>query len=67
MILSWIFWSVPKKYVRPYLTFMFMLMYMIPYMFGFYYTMLGVIANLIWYDIIFFGWVRLKEKMEGEQ
>ena len=44
-----------------------MLMYMIPYMFGFYYTMLGVIANLIWYDIIFFGWVRLKEKMEGEQ
>ena len=65
MILSWIFWSVPKKYVRPYLTFM--LMYMIPYMFGFYYTMLGVIANLIWYDIIFFGWVRLKEKMEGEQ
>ncbi len=63
MILNWIFWGVPEKYARRYVVWLFMILLGIPYLLGFYYIKLGIIINLIWYDIIFYGYVRAKQKL----
>ena len=30
-------------------------------------TILGLFINFLWYDIIFYGWLKFKERMEGEE
>jgi hypothetical protein len=37
------------------------------YIFGLYYTKLGIILNLVWYDLIFYGWVKAKQRAEGDE
>ena len=64
-MINWIFWAVPEKYVMRYLITGYLALFLIPnYVFGLYFTKLGFIVNFIWYDIIFYGWVRFKEAME---
>jgi|TARA_B110000483_G_scaffold230861_1_gene296565 hypothetical protein len=29
-------------------------------------TILGLVVNYIWFDIVFYGWTKFKEKLEGE-
>ena len=67
-MLNWIFWSVPSEHVRRYLLTMWLVMFIIPgYVFGLHFTKLGFIINLLWYDLVFYGWVRFKQMMEGDE
>ena len=63
--MNWIYWTVPKKYVRRYLVMLALVLVIIPqFIFGIMYTTLGFLVNLIWFDIIFYGWVRAREQLE---
>jgi len=56
---------VPKKYVRRYLVMLALVLVIIPqFIFGIMYTTLGFLVNLIWFDLIFYGWVRAREQLE---
>jgi len=47
---------------------MWLAMFIIPmYIFGLNFTKLGLIINLLWYDLVFYGWVRAKQTMEGDE
>ena len=68
MITNWVFWAIPPQYVKRYLITLWLLLFILPgYFFGLQLTKLGIIVNVLWYDIIFYGWVKFKEKLEGEQ
>lgn len=63
--MNWIFWTVPQRHAKRYLIWMAMIMFLIPnYIFGIYYTIAGFLVNLIWYDLIFYGWVRMRDQIE---
>ena len=63
--MNWIYWTVPKKYVGRYLVMLALVLVIIPqFIFGIMYTTLGFLVNLIWFDIIFYGWVRAREQLE---
>jgi hypothetical protein len=67
MIGRWLFWAIPEKYITKYLITLWLAMFVIPqYFFGLYFTKLGFLMNFIWYDIIFYGWVKVKEATEGD-
>ena len=64
--MNWIFWTVPQEHIRRYLVWMVLIMFFVPnYIFGIYYTITGFLVNLIWYDLIFYGWVKMKDRLEG--
>ena len=66
MIINWIFWAIPPEYVRRYLTLLAVILFIIPnYIFGIYYTVIGFVVNYLWFDLIFYGWVKAKQKIEG--
>ena len=63
--MNWIYWSVPQKHLKRYLTLLVLEMFILPqYVFGVMYTTLGFLINLIWFDLIFFGWAKVKDEME---
>ena len=67
MIMNWLFWAVPEQYIMRYMILLWLVMFIIPtFIFGMQFTRLGFIINLIWYDIIWYGWVRVKQRLEGE-
>ena len=67
MITNWLFWAVPEQYIMRYLVLLWLVMFVIPtFIFGLQFTRLGFIINLIWYDLIFYGWVRVKQRLEGD-
>jgi len=54
--------------VRRYIVMMILVMFIIPnYFFGIQFTKLGFLLNLIWYDIIFYSWYRMKNLFEGDE
>jgi hypothetical protein len=64
---NWLYWSVPPQYVRRYLFTMWLVMFFIPgYIFGIKYTLFGFAVNLLWYDIVFYGWYNVKKQLDGE-
>jgi len=66
-MLNWLWWSVPEKYARRYIIMMALILVILPqYVFGIIYTKLGFLLNLVWFDIIFYQWMRVKEQIEGE-
>tara|TARA_Y100001937_G_C7048860_1_gene298115 strand:+ start:649 stop:855 length:207 start_codon:yes stop_codon:yes gene_type:complete len=66
MIWNWIFWAIPQEYVRRYFITLWLVLFFLPGVFlGVRLTILGLFINFLWYDIIFYGWVRFKERMEG--
>ena len=68
MILNWIFWAIPPEYVRRYFITLWLVLFFLPGVFlGVRLTIFGLFINFLWYDIIFYGWVKFKERMEGEQ
>tara|TARA_R100001460_G_scaffold107608_1_gene156610 strand:+ start:107 stop:313 length:207 start_codon:yes stop_codon:yes gene_type:complete len=67
-MLNWIFWAIPREYVKRYFITLWLVMFIIPnYIFGLYFTKIGFIINLLWYDMIFYGWVRVKQTLEGDK
>jgi len=67
-MLNWIFWQVPVDYVRRYLVTLWLVMFVIPpFLFGIQFTKMGFILNLLWYDLIFYGWYRFKQQIEGDE
>ena len=64
---NWILWAIPEKYILKYLITLWLAMFVIPqYFFGLYFTKLGFFVNFLWYDLIFYGWVRVKQNIEGD-
>ena len=61
MISRWLFWSIPEQYAYRWCIGLLLLLYFVPLVFGVYYTKLGVLVNLLWYDVIFYGWIKAKE------
>jgi len=54
--------------VRRYIITLWLVMFVIPpYLFGLHFTKIGFIVNLLWYDLIFYGWVRVKEQLKGDE
>jgi hypothetical protein len=67
MITRWLFWAVPEQYIMRYLVTLLLIMFVVPtFFFGMQFTRLGFVVNLIWYDIIFYGWVKVKEQLEKD-
>ncbi len=67
-MLNWLFWAIPPQYVKRYLITLWLVMFIIPnYVFGLYFTKIGFIINLLWYDMIFYGWVRVKQTLGGDK
>jgi len=68
MIWNWIFWTIPPEYLRRYFITLWLVLFFLPGVFlGVRLTILGIFINFLWYDIIFYGWLRFKERMEGEK
>jgi hypothetical protein len=68
MISNWLFWAIPRNYIRRYLFTFWLVMFFIPtYFLGLQFTKLGFIINWIWFDLVFYGWVRAKQMIEGDE
>ena len=67
-MLNWIFWAIPTQYVRTYVITLWLVLFFLPgVLLGVRLTMLGLLVNFLWYDIVFYGWVKFKQKLEGDQ
>ena len=68
MISNWLFWAIPRNYIRRYLFTFWLVMFFIPtYFLGLQFTKLGFIINWIWFDLVFYGVVRAKQMIEGDE
>ena len=68
MISNWLLWAIPEQYVKRYLITLWLVMFVIPgYLLGMHFTKLGFVVNLLWYDLIFYGWVRVKQKLGEDE
>ena len=65
-MLNWIFWAIPREYMKRYFVTLWLVLFFLPgLLLGVRLTMLGLLINFLWYDIVFYGWVKFKEKLEG--
>ena len=68
MISNWLLWAIPEQYVKRYLITLWLVMFVIPgYLLGMHFTKLGFVVNLLWYDLIFYGWVRVKQQLGDDE
>ena len=66
-MLNWIFWAIPREYMKRYFVTLWLVLFFLPgLLLGVRLTMLGLLINFLWYDIVFYGWVKFKEKLEGD-
>ena len=64
---NWFWWTIPIKYIKTYFVMLSLILFILPfYFFGFYYTTLGFLINFVWYDIVFYGWVNVKQSIERD-
>ena len=67
-MINWIFWAIPPQYVKRYLVTLWLVLFFLPgVLLGVRLTMLGILVNFLWYDLVFYGWVRFKETLEGDK
>jgi hypothetical protein len=67
-MLNWIFWTIPTQYLKTYFITLWLVLFFLPgVLMGVRLTILGLVVNFLWYDIIFYGWVKFKERLEGDQ
>tara|TARA_B100000902_G_scaffold397636_1_gene462036 strand:- start:2149 stop:2352 length:204 start_codon:yes stop_codon:yes gene_type:complete len=67
-MINWIFWAIPPQYVKRYLVTLWLVLFFLPgVLLGVRLTILGLVVNFLWYDIVFYGWVKVKEKLGGDQ
>jgi hypothetical protein len=68
MISNWLFWVIPRQYIRRYLfTFWFVMFFLPGYVLGLHFTKLGFIINWLWFDIVFYGWYRAKQMIGDDE
>jgi hypothetical protein len=68
MISNWLLWAIPEQYVKRYLITLWLVMFVIPgYLLGMHFTKLGFVINLLWYDLIFYGWVKVKKQLGDDE
>tara|TARA_Y100000114_G_C11509326_1_gene208224 strand:- start:179 stop:412 length:234 start_codon:yes stop_codon:yes gene_type:complete len=61
---SWFTWQVPEARLNQYLFYMVMVVFIVPYIAGIMFTSLGYLLNVLWFDMIFYMWLRNKELIE---
>ena len=67
-MLNWIFWTIPREYIRRYFITLWLVLFFMPALFlGVRLTMFGLLVNFLWYDIVFYGWVKFKDRLEGDK
>ena len=67
-MLNWLFWAIPRQYIRPYIFALWLVMFFLPaYIMGLQLTKLGFIINWIWFDVVFYGWVRAKQMLGDDE
>ena len=59
---NWLFWTVPEPLAKKYAIGLVLLIYVFPVFFGVYYTKIGAIVNILWYDVIFYIFSKSKQK-----
>ena len=68
MISNWLLWAIPEQHVMRYLVTMLVVMFVLPtYLFGIQFTKIGFVINLLWYDLIFYGWVKVKQQIGDDE
>ena len=68
MISNWLLWAKPEQHAMRYLVTMLLVMFILPtYLFGLQFTKFGFVVNLLWYDLIFYGWVRVKQRLGEDE
>ncbi|MAJ24086.1 MAG: hypothetical protein CMP36_01095 [Rickettsiales bacterium] len=68
MLTNWLFWAIPRNYVRRYLLTFWLVMFFIPgYFLGLQFTKLGFIINWLWFDLVFYGWYRAKQMIGDDE
>tara|TARA_Y100001938_G_scaffold136798_1_gene200111 strand:- start:2880 stop:3086 length:207 start_codon:yes stop_codon:yes gene_type:complete len=66
-MLNWIFWAIPQQYIRTYFISLWLVLFFLPgLLLGVRLTLLGLLVNFLWYDIVFYGWVKFKQRLEGD-
>ncbi len=64
-MINWIFWAIPPQYVKRYFVTLWLVLFFLPgVLMGVRLTILGMLVNFLWFDIVFYGWVKVKEAME---
>ena len=64
-MINWIFWAIPPQYVKRYFVTLWLVLFFLPgVLMGVRLTILGMLINFLWFDIVFYGWVEFKEAME---
>jgi len=59
-------WS--KKQDHLFLFTLWLVLFFLPgYVLGLQFTKFGFIINLLWYDLIFYGWVRVKQRLGEDE
>ena len=67
-MINWLFWAIPPQHVKKYFITLWLVLFFLPgVLLGVRLTMLGLLVNFLWYDIVFYGWVKFREKLEGDQ
>ncbi len=61
---SWFTWQVPEARLNQYLFYMVMVVFIVPYIAGIMFTSLGYLLNVLWFDMIFYMWLRNQELIE---
>ena len=51
---EWLYWSVPGERISHYLFFMWMAIFLLPFLFGLRLTLLGYFMNVLWVDFIYY-------------
>ena len=67
-MINWLFWAIPHHYVKRYFVMVWLVLFFLPgVLLGVRLTLMGLVINYVWFDIVFYGWVKFKEKLEGDQ
>ena len=66
-MINWIFWAIPPQYVKRYFVTLWLVLFFLPgALLGMRLTILGLLVNYLLFDIVFYGWVKFKERLEGD-
>ena len=66
-MINWLFWAIPHHHVKRYFITLWLVLFFLPgVLLGVRLTIMGLVINYIWFDMVFYGWVKFKEKIEGD-
>lgn len=63
---EWLYWAVPEERTNHYIFFMALAIFVLPYLFGIRYTMLGYLLNIIWLDLIYYWSYKHFQKLNNK-